>query len=79
MKIKCRYHCHKAVHIHSLHLYGLSLENFRVEVSEIFRFLIRARKILTHLGFIALVIYMVGFVGGNATTFMFVLSIFVER
>ena len=79
MNIKCIHHCYEAVHIHSLHLFGLSLENFKFEVSEKIRLRIRAIKILFNLGLIVLVMHMVRIVRQNAITFMLSISIFVER
>ena len=79
MKEKCRYHCYKAVHIHNLHLFGLSWENFELEVPGKIRLRIRAIKILFNFGLIVLVMHMVRIVRSNAIMFMLSLSIFVER
>ena len=59
MNIKYINHCYEAVHIHNLHLFGLSWENFKFEVSEKIRLRIRAIKILFNLGLIVLVMHMV--------------------
>ena len=68
---KCRYHCPKANHVHSFLLYCLSLENFKIEISEIFRVQIRAIKIHAYLWSIILFLWIFEIVRKFATRFMF--------
>ena len=78
-KIKYRHHCPEADHVLRIHLYCLSSENFKFEISEKIRLDLVPFKICAHLWFIVLVIYISGTVMKNGATFMFTVLIFVEK
>ena len=79
MNKQCRPHCYEAVHVYILHLFGLSWENFEVQIPVKIRFRFRAFKIHLDLWLLAYMIYMVRIVRQNATTFMLWVFIFMEK